>query len=236
MKSWTECALCYSVELPPQPRHDLTSLERVIATMKSRQIVLVAMALGLAACESPTDSGDELSSAEASALAGAILDLTLDAGMTQTGTAQLASGPAAAPTTFDHRTQVEGPCPLGGTMHADLHVAGSFDSATGQGQLDLDVTAQHRGCQVKAKETGQLFELDGKPSITAEFRLTSKPDHTFTLSGSYKGAVEWSSDGRSGTCSFDLAFSGNVNANTGNGAAKLEGKACGANITYEFAG
>jgi hypothetical protein len=204
--------------------------------MKSRQIMLVAMALGLAACESSTEPGDALSSTEASALAAAILDLTLDAGMTQTGAAQLASGPAAAPTTFDHRTQVEGPCPLGGTMHADLHVAGSFDSATGQGQLDLDVTAQHRGCQVKAKETGQLFELDGKPNITTEFRLTSKPDQTLTLSGSYKGVVEWSSDHRSGTCTFDLTFSGNVNANTGNGTAKLQGSACGANISYEFAG
>jgi hypothetical protein len=236
MKGWTEWPPRCSVELPLQPRQDPTSRERVIETMKTRQIVLMATALGLAACESSTDPGDELSSTEASALAAAILDLTLDAGMAQTATAQLASGPAAAPRTFDTRTQVEGPCPLGGTMQADLHVAGAFDSATGQGQLDLDVTAQHRGCQVRAKETGQLFELDGKPSITAEFRLVSKPDQAFTLSGSYKGAVDWSSDGRSGTCSFDLTFSGNVSANTGNGTAKLEGEACGANITYDFAG
>jgi hypothetical protein len=204
--------------------------------MRTRELVLVAMALGLAACESSTDVGDGLSSAEASALAGAILDLTLDAGMMQTGMAQLASGPAAAPTTFDQRAQVEGPCPLGGTMKADLHVAGSLDLATGQGQLDLDVTAAHRGCQVKSKETGQLFELDGKPSIEAEFRLTAKPDRTFSLSGGYEGAVEWSSDGRSGTCSFDLTFSGNVNASTGNGTAKLQGTACGTTITYDFAG
>jgi hypothetical protein len=207
-----------------------------VIDMNTRRILLVTLALGLAACESSTDVGDELSSAEASGLAAAILDLTLDAGMMQTGMAQLASGPAAAPTTFDHRAQVEGPCPIGGTMHADLHVAGSFDPATGQGQLDLDVTAQHRGCQVKAKETGQLFELDGKPNIKAEFRLAAKPDQTFTLSGGYEGAVEWSSDGRSGTCSFDLTFSGSVNANSGNGTAKLQGTACGASITYDFAG
>jgi hypothetical protein len=206
-------------------------------TMKARQIALVAVALGLAACESsPTDAGDQLSSTEASALAAVILDLTLDAGITQTGTAQLASAPAATSQTFDQRTQVEGPCPLGGTMKADLHVAGTFDDATGVGQLDLDVTAQHRGCQVKAKETGQLFTLDGNPNITARFRLASKADQSLTLTGSYKGAVDWSSDGRSGTCSFDLTFSGNVNASTGNGTAKLDGKACGASIKYDFAG
>jgi hypothetical protein len=67
------------------------------------------------------------------------------------------AGPAATPTTFDYRTTADGPCPQGGTLHADLRVSGSFDAANGQ-------------------------------------------------SGSYQGAVDWSSDGRSGTCGGGGAF------------------------------
>ena len=204
--------------------------------MKNRQLVMLAAALAVAACDSSTDPGDALSSAEASALAAAILDLTLDAGIAETGGAAGAPGAAAAPVTFNYDAEGEGPCPLGGTMFADLHVSGSYDSATLLGQLDLTVEAKHHACHVKAEETGQLFTLDGAPSIKAQFRLTSKPDQTQALSGSYEGAVNWTSDGRSGTCSFDLDFSGSVNAATGAGTAKLQGTACGTSISYEFAG
>ena len=205
--------------------------------MKQRQILVLSMALGLAACgESSTEPGDELSAAEAGALASAILDLTLDAGIAESAPPARASGAAAAPVTFNYQTQADGPCPLGGTMHADLKVGGAFDSVTQLGQLQIDVKAQHRGCQVKAKESGQIFTLDGKPAIEAQLRLASKADGTYTLSGGYDGVVDWSSDGRSGTCHFDLDFSGTVNANTGAGTAKLQGTACGTSVSVDFAG
>ena len=204
--------------------------------MKILRISLVALTVGAAACgESATDLGDELSSEEAGALAAAILDLTLAASMSESPSAQI-SGAAAVPTTFNESAQLEGPCPLGGTMKADLHVAGSFDPATNQGQLDLDVRAEHHGCQVEAKETGQRFTLQGAPAIEAEFRLVAKADRTYTLAGGYDGAVEWRSDGRSGTCRFDLDFSGNVDATTGRGTARLEGTACGVSVRHDVSG
>lgn len=204
--------------------------------MKLRRASVLALAVCLAACESSTEPGDELSSSEAGALAAAILDLTLDAGVSESAPAPRATGPATAPVTFDYDVQVEGPCPLGGTMDVDLQVAGSFDSATQQGQLDLDVDAEHHGCKVKAEDTDQIFTLDGAPGIRAEFHLVSKPDQSYTLSGRYDGDVDWASDGRSGTCRFDLQFSGAVSATTGAGAAKLTGTACGVSIDYDVSG
>jgi hypothetical protein len=118
-------------------------------------------------------------------------------------------------------------------MFADVSLSGSFDDATEEGQLDIDVDAEHHGCVVETKDTGQRFTLDGAPSIDADLHLVTKPNDTFQLSGGYEGAVEWESEGRSGTCHFDLDFSGTVDQETGAGTATLSGTACGVSIEYD---
>src|SRR5688572_23955483 len=128
------------------------------------------MSLSLAACESSTGVGDELSSAEASALAAAILDLSLDASISETAPTALSTGPAATPVTFSHDVEVEGPCQLGGTMAVDLHVSGTRDAATQQGQLDIDTDADHRGCNCRfdLQFSGSVSGVTGVGTATLE--------------------------------------------------------------------
>ncbi len=208
----------------------------MMRTTTSLAAVLTA-ALCLSACgDASTGPEGGLTKDEAGALASAILDLDVNAGLTGAGSAAVRAGaPAAAPSTFSYHTSGEGPCPLGGTMFADVGLSGTFDDATQQGKLDLTTSSKYHGCVVKTEETGQQFTLDGAPSIDAVLHLETKPNDTFQLSGSYQGAVAWQSEGRSGTCHFDLTFSGTVNQETGAGSAKLTGTACGVSISYDAA-
>jgi hypothetical protein len=169
---------------------DISLGERTIHMKMRRMTVLAAAAILTACAGDGTGPEGGLSSSEASQLAAAILDLSLDASLADGSgpSGAPAAAPAAAPSSFDERVSGEGPCPLGGTVFADLHAFGTFDDATEQGKLTFEVEAKHHGCQVKAKESGQLFVIDGSPSVKVKFQMEAKANQTLALSGSYDGA------------------------------------------------
>jgi hypothetical protein len=205
-----------------------------------RRTTILAAAVLLTACADSTEPEGGLTKDEAGSLAAAILNLSLDASLESGGDGPFAApgagpaaAPSAAPSSFSEHFSGEGPCALGGTMFADVTASGSFDDATQSGSLDFKVEAKHHGCQVKTEE-GRLFTIDGKPSIKAELHMVAKQGKALELSGSYDGDVDWQSDGKSGSCHFDLDFSGSVDMNTDKAAATMKGKACGATISHEF--
>lgn len=195
-----------------------------------RAALLLMLPLALAACESGTDPDEALTSAEAQALAGAILGLTLDAGFAVAAQPQ-ATGPAAAPVTIDSELAFDAPCPLGGEVGIALSMEGTVDDETQVADFELTLDQEHRGCGVEA-ESGQRFTLDGAPGVGVAMHLTVDADLTFSISGTFSGAVDWQTDDRSGNCGLNLEFSATGTELSEEGSSSLSGTVCGVTVSH----
>jgi len=117
------------------------------------------------------------------------------------------------------------PCDQGGTIAASGSANGTLDDET----FELDVNYQLRltptAC-VAPTETGTVT-LDGAPYIQLDmdFLLT---ETQIVVSGSETGGIAFtSSDGRSGSCAFDVGFNVTANLEGGTGSSSASGTVCG---------
>ena len=117
-------------------------------------------------------------------------------------------------------------CPLGG----QITIAGQVvdESVADTVRLRSDVTASPSGCQVSSG--GMRFTVDGRPGVREQTITTFVGFfEAFSLEGSVTGALDWQSDGRSGSCNVELALSAELDSSgtEPSVAGALAGRLCG---------
>jgi len=185
----------------------------------------LALLLTAAACgDSATDVVGDLTQAEAEALAEVVTGTVMSTWESEGAAATVARGPALA--TFNQQLSLEAPCEFGGSVAID----GEIDVVTNDETEELEsleytVTQAHAGC-VAESEDGLRFTLDGAPNVTANLLVLAEGD-LIGMDGSYSGAVDWSTDGKEGTCTLSVEFSMDLNVGAQTGSATMSGTVCG---------
>jgi len=188
---------------------------------------------GLAACDNSTGPSDDLTQAEAQALAQVILTQTFAAGDPGSAALPASTAPVARQVVdFGNEVSVELACPLGGSVSADVSASGTIDSESGAADLQFSSTQIHEACQVQPEEADEVFTLNGSPSIASTFAFISDGAGTFQTSGSIQGSVSWAAGDRSGSCVIALEFSGSGDAQ-GAGSFSLVGGVCSTQISQQ---
>lgn len=161
-------------------------------------------------------------------MASALFSMTRNAGTvaSQAPQASSANGPMAA--TVQSHVQLDAPCPLGGTVGLDANLTASAD--TSSVTLTYGVVETPRACVARDDDSGMTFVFNGAPSLTADYTLYSNLLDTLTLTGTVGGAVDWSTDGASGSCAVDLSFDGLWNPADSTGTASLQGSVCNVQV------
>ena len=187
-------------------------------------LVLVTTALVVGACGGDDDplgvnSGDAMTEEEIAVVFGAIVDAFGTIGATP------AAGPARATVSVNETFEGSAPCDGGGTIGAAGSANGTIDDVTFVLDLTYALRVTPDGCSVPT-ESGSIM-LDGSPYIQLDmdfFFSETQIDVTGTQSG---GIAFTSTDGRSGTCQFDVQFSVDYDQQTQSGNSSTSGTVCG---------
>lgn len=199
---------------------------------KSAAIALVA-ALVLGGCgddPAAVNTGD-LTEAEANAIAEFLLTSTYSnaASAAQPGP----SGPQAVPFTFSSQTDINVPCPLGGTVDISAHITVSGDTEVEGGSISVDMTEVHNSCSAEQEGTGIQFTLTGSPNLVSSFDAQSSATGDVSVTGSLDGTIGWETANDSGTCVVDIDYSASGNELTGAATATVTGSICGVTLTQQ---
>lgn len=192
-----------------------------------RSLVLAAC-VAFAACGETDVVMGELSEAEASDLAGAVLFATFNA----TGGAPPApapEGPQLAPYSYDGEVSTEVECPLGGLVAVTADVVVEGDTESEAVTIDYSMTQVHDECGV-VSENEREFTLWGAPGLELDLLVATNGQGVVEWGGSVVGAVEWETDGRGNTCEVALEFEARVEAQESFDAA-LAGVVCGFEVS-----
>lgn len=185
----------------------------------------LALLLTTAACgDSVTEVVGDLTQAEAEALAEVVAGTVLSTWEGEGAAATAARGPSLA--TYNQQLSLEAPCEFGGSVAID----GEIDVVTNDETEELEsleytVTQAHSGCVAESGD-GVRFTLDGAPNVTANLLVLAEGD-LISMDGSYSGAVDWSTDGKEGTCTLSVEFSMDLNVAAETGSATMSGTVCG---------
>ena len=198
---------------------------------KHLRLVALVASIGFTACG---DSSEillgELSEAEAEDLAGVVLAATFASTASVPQPALATNGPQAVP--FAFASEIDGPvdCALGGSVNvaASFEVTGDTDSDAGS--IEYSMTQIHDACIVSS-ENDVMFTLWGNPSMNAAFTVENDGQGLVEWAGSIQGIVDWETDGREGSCSVAIEFTGRT-ATGASAAAELLGTVCGFNINH----
>lgn len=118
-------------------------------------------------------------------------------------------------------------CPNGGSVS----VAATVDENTTTGAVAMTITQGFANCK-STSSTGRLWTFNGKPNIVSTFNGTDNPTTgAFTLNGTQKGGITFSSDLGSGSCEFDVTFSMSGNDNTEQFSGSMSGTVCGRSVS-----
>lgn len=197
---------------------------------KSAAIALVA-ALALAGCgDDPAvvNTGD-LTEAEASAIAEFLLTSTYSNAYAAAQPAP--TGPQPVPFTFSSQTDVNVPCPLGGTVDISAHITVSGDTEVEGGTISVDMTEVHNSCSAEQEGTAIEFTLTGSPNLVSSFDAESGATGDVSVTGSLDGTLAWETANDSGTCVVDIDYSASGNELTGAATATVTGSICGVSLT-----
>jgi len=167
-------------------------------------LLLVPLLLATAGCGDDATAPDDaglLTEAEVEGLVEAVLALGADPEV-----AGSVPGPSRAPVTITIPVEEVLPCPLGGSLDLDGSAALVLDAETGLGSLEQEIVTTHAACRVRSERTGQVFMLDGAPSVTSTLSADIQAEEFIDLSGSEVGGVRWTLDDRSGTCEMALDY------------------------------
>lgn len=188
-------------------------------------LVTVAMLAVLSACGGDDDplgvnSGDPLTEEEIEAVFFAISDAFAELSF-----APAQAGPARATVSVSESFSGSAPCAEGGSISANGSVSGTADDETFVLDLAYQLRMTPSACAVPT-ETNTVT-LDGSPylQLDMDFLLT---ETVIDVTGSYSGGIAFtSSDGRSGSCAFDVDFSVNANLDAQSGTSSASGTVCG---------
>lgn len=204
--------------------------------MKNNSVRLFALlgVFAVAACgdDDPTGLTGDLSQTEAEDLAGLIFQLGFLNSLTL-GIPQAVDGPARVIETSTVSLETTSSCPLGGTVALDATIVDTYDTETFDSSTDFSVVQTPNGCVVQSAG-GRQFTLNGSPSITFAFLANSNDQGTdISWLGSMTGGLAWETEGRSGTCTVALEYSGQE-AGSGAASFSIGGTVCGSSIQTEF--
>lgn len=185
----------------------------------------LALLLATAACgDNATDVVGDLTQAEAEALAEVVAGTVVSTWEGEGAATTAARGPALA--TFNQQLSVEAPCEFGGSVAIDGEIDLVTDDDTGEMEsLEYTVTQAHTACVAESQD-GVRFTLTGAPNVTANLLVLSEGD-LLGMDGSYSGAVDWSTDGKEGTCTLSVEFSMDIDVAAETGSATMSGTVCG---------
>lgn len=201
--------------------------------MKSSvRYLAVACMVALAACgDDDSVSPDDLSQAQAEALATAVFTQSFMGafGLNYQSPPQAPDGPALAMYTWNG--EATHPCPLGGEVAISAAVDVETNDETGAGTIDFDVEQVPSGCVVQA-DNGTQFTLNGDPSLTFDFLMENDGEQNLDFGGTLGGAVAYSFDDGEGSCPVTMEFTG---SGTPNGFSFANaGTVCGMDFSTEF--
>jgi len=189
------------------------------------RILTMIAAVAFAACGDSTDVVNQLSDAEARELAGAVMLATVDG--TPDAAVPATAGPAATPVSYSEEVDVTGNCQEGGTLGVHAAVTITGDTESDAGTISYSMTQTHHAC-VATSPNGIVFTLDGAPSVDVDLSAATDGAGSVTYSGTMQGAVDWATDGRHGTCSIAIEFSGSLDTTAEQpvGQFSLAGNVC----------
>ena len=198
-----------------------------------RLVALVAC-VGFAACGDSTDLVmDELSELEAQELASALMMATFtSAGALPQQPSAAPGGPQTAPAEYSFEFEGSVDCALGGSVGVVATLAVVGDTESEAGTVAYSMTQVHDACGVMS-ETEREFTLWGAPNMVLDFTVANNGQGVVEWGGYVEGAIEWVTEGRTGTCELDLEFSGREEGDAAM-AADLAGSVCGFQVVHEL--
>lgn len=171
----------------------------------------------------------ELTEAEAQDLAGVVLVATFSSTGSVPQPVPTANGPQLVPFEITIDIEMEVECPLGGVVAVTAELGVSGDTEGPGGRVDYSMTQVHDACVV-ISENQRQFTIWGAPSLGVDLVVEIDGVGVVDWTGAIAGAVEWVTDGREGTCTLSLEFSGHAEGD-GVGSAQLAGTVCGFSIS-----
>ncbi len=192
-------------------------------------LVSLAVAATFTACGGDSDplgvnSGDPLSEDEIQSVFFAIAEA-----FTQLDFGPAATGPARATISVNENFSGSANCPVTGSVSGNGSAAGTVDDETFELDLRYQLRLDMTNCGVQS--TTNTITLNGAPFIQLDmdFVLT---ETLIDVSGTQTGGIAFTStDGRSGSCAFDVAFSSTANLNTQQGNSSTTGTVCGVSVS-----
>ena len=116
----------------------------------------------------------------------------------------LTPAPAPAAVSVNESFDLSFPCESG-NIEVSGSTSGNVDEETFDFDFMVDVSWDPNGCVVG--DDINTFTVDGAPSIVVALEMSSTQD-VLTISGTETGGFSYtSSDGRTGSCAFDVIFS-----------------------------
>jgi hypothetical protein len=191
--------------------------------LRTSLVVAVSMSV-LAACKDDpvgVNSGDPLTEAEIQAFFYALSDA-----FSAFSTAPAAVGPAQATTSYDQSFDASAPCPTSGTMAASVSVHATVTDAPSVVDANYQARVTPSHCVVPTE--GGSITVDGSPYVqmALDFSIT---ETSISFEGTESGGIAFtSSDGRTGSCLFDVSFSGTATSTSG--SSSVSGTVCGVSV------
>ena len=183
------------------------------------------LSFGVMACgdDSPTQSGDTLTQAEAESMMGA---LALAGGVGFFGMGFAADDPSMAMSmdTFPIDATID--CSGGGTLQMSGEV-----TVSNQGEsISMTQTLTHQSCTETSPQDDRSWTFNGSPSINTQL-AGSATDTTINFQGSQTGGISWSSGGSSGTCQMNVDYSVSGSSAGGAVTVNISGTVCGVDVS-----
>lgn len=186
--------------------------------------VLAVTATVLTGCKSDplgTNSGDPLTEAEIQTFFYALSDA-----FSSFSSGPAAVGPALATASYSDSFNATADCATSGSMRGSVSVRATVTDEP----LVVDATYRVRVTPdlcVVPTESGSIT-VDGGPYLQMDVDLLLT-EATIEFDGSYGGGIGFTaSDGRSGSCRFDVDFSGSVTSTSASSA--VSGTVCGVSV------
>jgi len=192
---------------------------------KTRTSLSLALALiTLAGCKDDplgVNSGDALTQPEIQAFFYALSDAF------SSFSGPVAVGPAMATQSYSESFSGSADCPTSGSMSASVSVHATVVDEPASIDASYKARVTPDLCVVPT-EGDQSITVDGGPYIQMNLDFTIT-DTSFGFQGSEAGGISFtSSDGRAGSCRFDVSFTGTATSTTG--SSSVSGTVCGVSV------
>lgn len=191
--------------------------------LRTSLVLAVSMSV-LAGCKDDpigVNSGDAMTEAEIQAFFYALSNA-----FSSFSNPPAAVGPARATGSYSESFDASAPCPTSGTMAASVSVHATVTDAPAAVDATYQARVTPHLCVVPTE--GGTITVDGSPYIQMSLDL-SFTETTIDFEGTESGGIAFtSSDGRTGSCLFDVSFSGTATSTSG--SSSVSGSVCGVSV------